>query len=152
MYVYNCIFEANFHKINQNCGNSRNLLVPGILLWKFPLIIRFNGNLSGRESRHFEEISNPKNLLVEGFQLFSWGPQRLLILVQSSPLGEHITTCSPLSCSLIIPKASPSLRSSSDSLAPFSNTQWSRYLHQFSWCTLTSTTPLNSVCSLKEEH
>ena len=67
MYVYNFIFEANFHIINQNCGNRRNLLVQGILFWKFTQIIHFCGDLSGRASCHFEEISNP----LEGFQLFS---------------------------------------------------------------------------------
>ena len=41
--VYNCIFEVNFNKMNQNCENSRTPLVPGILLWKLQIIC-FCGN------------------------------------------------------------------------------------------------------------
>ena len=38
-------------KVDENCGNSKNLLVPE--MWKFPEIICFWGNLSGRESLTF---------------------------------------------------------------------------------------------------
>ena len=64
IYVfYNCIFEASSHKINQNCGNSRNLLDTVILLWKIPQIICFYGNLLGREFK----FQNPKICLWKDF-------------------------------------------------------------------------------------
>ena len=60
MYVYNCIFEAKIPQIKPKCGHYRKLLVPGLLLWKFPQIIRFCVNSSRYKSHYFEEISNPE--------------------------------------------------------------------------------------------
>ena len=64
MDAYNCIFEANFQKINENCAK----LPEPFRGEKFNAY--FCGNfhrlsaLSGRESRYFGEISSPKKMCL----------------------------------------------------------------------------------------
>ena len=57
MYVYNCIFDANFTK--------KKIVEIAGTFWFQTYFIRFCRNLSGRKSRHFEAISNTKK--------FVWG-------------------------------------------------------------------------------
>ena len=94
------IIEWIFRKINQNCGNSRNSLVPGIPLLKFPYIIHFCGNLLGPNHAILGKFQTPKNLSEEGFPLFS-------CLQYCSTLS--ISTISSWSsfCSHIAPLCSP---------------------------------------------
>ena len=54
MDVYNSIFVSNIHKRHQNIGN----LLETFWVDKFQAY--FCGNLYGRESHYFEEISNPQ--------------------------------------------------------------------------------------------
>ena len=55
MDAYNSIFEINFNKINQNCGNSPESYVLYVIA-NHAILRKFR---------------TPKNLSEEGFQLFS---------------------------------------------------------------------------------